>query len=98
MFRKRRTLAEVGLDGEALEAAAPPSREPFQQKERLDELAAAVAGLNPIQRDVVHLRFQQELPLADIAAALSLPLNTVKSHLKRGVERLRTAMEKGEDV
>ncbi len=40
-------------------------------------------------RAVLVLRFQEDLDPADIAASLGMPLNTVKSHLRRSLEWLR---------
>ena len=53
------------------------------------EIRAAVARLPEPYREVVALRFFGELSLADVAAATGRPLNTVKTHLHRGLERLR---------
>jgi RNA polymerase sigma-70 factor (ECF subfamily) len=40
-------------------------------------------------RAVVTLRFQEDLEPTEIAAALDMPVNTVKSHLRRSLEWLR---------
>jgi len=53
------------------------------------EFAAALAGLSPEQREVVLLRFVDDLGLDEIAAALSIPTGTVKSRLHRALETLR---------
>jgi len=53
-------------------------------------LAALLATLAPVPRLVLLLRFQEDLDPSDIARELGLPINTVKSHLKRSLERLRT--------
>lgn len=42
------------------------------------------------QRDCVALRYLMDLPVAEIAATLDLSENSVKTHLKRGLARLRT--------
>ena len=49
----------------------------------------AVAALGEPYREVVALRFFGEMSLAEIAASTRRPLNTVKTHLRRGLERLR---------
>jgi RNA polymerase sigma-70 factor (ECF subfamily) len=40
-------------------------------------------SLRPIERQVVLLACVEKLPQADVAAALDLPVNTVKTHLRR---------------
>lgn len=52
-------------------------------------LARLLAALAPVPRLVLLLRFQEDLDPSEIARELDLPLNTVKSHLKRSLERLR---------
>jgi RNA polymerase sigma-70 factor (ECF subfamily) len=52
-------------------------------------LAQAVAELPPDYRAVVILREVQCLPYDEIAAALHVPLGTVKARLHRARERLR---------
>ena len=51
----------------------------------------AVASLPEPYREVVALRFFGELSLAEVAESTGRPLSTVKTHLRRGLERLRTA-------
>jgi RNA polymerase sigma-70 factor (ECF subfamily) len=48
-----------------------------------------MAGISPASRAVLVLHFQDELPLADVAAILELPLGTVKSRLAYGLRALR---------
>jgi RNA polymerase sigma-70 factor (ECF subfamily) len=48
-----------------------------------------IAGLPAGQREVLILRFVDDLPLAEIALALGLPLGTVKSRLHNALESLR---------
>lgn len=52
-------------------------------------LRALVAELPPRPRAVVLLRFQEDLEVSEIAATLDLPVNTVKSHLRRSLLLLR---------
>ncbi len=60
--------------------------------ERQRAVRLAVAALGDPYREVVALRFFSEMSLAEIAAATRRPLNTVKTHLRRGLERLRTRL------
>ncbi|MEO8252540.1 MAG: RNA polymerase sigma factor [Chloroflexota bacterium] len=57
--------------------------------ERERAVRLAVAALSDPYREVVALRFFGELSLNEIAVATRRPLNTVKTHLRRGLERLR---------
>jgi RNA polymerase sigma-70 factor, ECF subfamily len=52
-------------------------------------LLAAVDRLPPMQKSVVVLRYGEDMPIADIAAALGVGTETVKTHLGRAMERLR---------
>jgi RNA polymerase sigma factor (sigma-70 family) len=59
---------------------------------RQRELAAALAELRPQEREILLLHAWAELSDGEIAAALSLPLGTVKSRLHRTRERLRNRL------
>lgn len=54
---------------------------------------ASLSQLPAIYREVLLLRFQEELSLAEIAAVLSENISTVKSRLYRGLEGLRELLE-----
>jgi RNA polymerase sigma-70 factor (ECF subfamily) len=54
-----------------------------------------VLELSPEARAVLLLRFQEELVPTEIAIVLAMPLNTVKSHLRRSLEWLRAQLAGG---
>ncbi len=58
----------------------------------LERLQQSLAGLPAKQRMVVILRFQEGLGPAEIAEALEMPVNTVKSTLHRSLEDLRKSL------
>ena len=64
--------------------------------ERQQTVRRAVAALDEPYREVVALRFFAERSLDEIASLTGRPLGTVKTHLHRGLLRLRGAM--GEDA
>jgi len=69
---------------------------PFEQllaTERAQHLAAALENLPVTYREVLSLRFEEEMKLEEIAAVLSAPLSTVKSRLRRSLEQLREILE-----
>jgi len=47
-----------------------------------------------IHREVLTLRFEEEMMLEDIAEVIQIPLSTVKSRLSRALENLRGRMER----
>jgi RNA polymerase sigma-70 factor, ECF subfamily len=63
--------------------------------ERAADLRGAVARLDEPYREVVALRFFGELSLVEIAVQTGRPLGTVKTHLHRGLLRLRSAVDGG---
>ncbi len=99
--RRRRTMAsleemsEGGEDDRPFEiASAEPT--PFdnclsQQNSAL--VAGALLTLEPLHREVLVLRFHEELALEEIAAVTGAPLSTVKSRLYRGLAALRPRIE-----
>jgi RNA polymerase sigma-70 factor (ECF subfamily) len=55
-------------------------------------LVLALAGLPRRQREVIALRYLMGLPEAEVAAALGLSSNTVKTHLARALSTLRSRL------
>lgn len=87
----RDTIGEAAL-GTALGGASDPAHLAVRA-ERAAAIRTAVAGLDEPYREVVILRFFGELSLAEIAVQAERPLGTVKTHLHRGLQRLRLALE-----
>ena len=56
-------------------------------------LSSALARLSPERREVLLLRFVDDMSLQDIADTLSIPLGTVKSRLHLAVRDLRNSPE-----
>ena len=87
---QRRPEAELDAVAEPVlaDGAADPDRLVVAAEARA-EIRDAVAGLPDPYREVVALRFFGDLSLAEVAEATGRPINTVKTHLRRGLERLR---------
>lgn len=58
-------------------------------------VAAALSELSPIRRAAILLRFYEDMPEAEIARTLDRPLNTVKSDIRRALEKLRPLLQEG---
>ncbi len=95
LWRKESRLVEDDgvLDLLPDEGETDPARL-VEENEMRQTLAQAVAALPPMYRAVIALRYDAELSYEEIAAALHLPLNTVRTHLKRAKARLRRMLEK----
>lgn len=68
------------------EIAAPVSKETQSSR---SELAAVLIVLPDEQREVLLMRFVDDMTLQDIATALNIPVGTVKSRLHHALQRLR---------
>ena len=75
----------------ASEAVAPPVLSEWEWKHSLEALLERVS---PASRAVLLLHYGNDLTLEVIAAALELPVGTVKSRLSYGVAALRRLMNK----
>jgi RNA polymerase sigma-70 factor (ECF subfamily) len=78
---------------ERLEAAGPGQLDQMLEFERGVLLAAAVAKLPVIHREVLTLRFEEDMKLEEIAEVAGIPISTVKSRLGRALESLRGKLE-----
>jgi RNA polymerase sigma-70 factor (ECF subfamily) len=84
-IRRRNHRQEYATDALPDAGHLPPTREIFVA----DRLQALVAGLPARARMVVVLRYQEEMDPTEIADTLNMPINTVKSHLRRSIAALR---------
>ncbi len=88
-------MSEAGEDERPFEVAMDgPS--PFQQfatREDRAEVAEVLLKLEPNFREVLVLRFHDEMSLEEIASVTHAPLSTVKSRLYRGLAALKPQVE-----
>lgn len=73
----------------SVDAATAESDELASLPERID-VQSALSRLPPAERRLIELSYLGGYSHAELAAALGLPLGTVKSTLRRGIERLRS--------
>lgn len=72
---------------------APSAEETASVQETRREVVEALRALPRRQRECLALRYYLELSIEDIADALGVSANSVKTHLKRGLRGLATALE-----
>jgi RNA polymerase sigma-70 factor (ECF subfamily) len=80
--RKKRQRASGGEENLADLLAPPSSSNP-------SGLAEALTALTDAHREVILMRFVDGLSLEEIAAALDVPIGTVKSRLHHALQQLR---------
>ena len=87
--RRKKPQALDSLSGPEMTAAGPSALDQFSVREREAQLHESLERLPAAYREVLLLRFQEDLTLEEIAGVLDAPLSTVKSRLYRGLEALR---------
>lgn len=95
----RRVAANLAIDWlrraahnttQPLEAGAEIPAQQAEEDPLLNrELDRMLGELTPAARAVMVLRYQEDCDVAEIATALDMPVNTVKSHIKRSLTALR---------
>ncbi|MCX7803604.1 MAG: RNA polymerase sigma factor [Planctomycetota bacterium] len=100
VLRKKAVRQEVSLEdalgdgrggGGAMEPAGDRTPDPGEEAKRREEnerLLAAILRLTELERAVVLMHFREGMTLGEVAAALSIPIGTVKSRLHAGLRRL----------
>lgn len=84
-------LTEAGGMERSLDTVST-EKSPFEQLQRLESgqlVAEAMLELEPLHREAIVLRFQEEMTLEEISQVTMAPLSTVKSRLYRGLAALR---------
>jgi len=87
---RRRALRETAVMQSAETVCRP------DESTRLDA-ARALAGLDPAQRAVISLCLAADFSHSEAAAALNLPLGTIKSHVQRGRAKLLESLGDRDD-
>ncbi|HVS89849.1 MAG TPA: RNA polymerase sigma factor [Candidatus Acidoferrum sp.] len=85
-------------DGAPMEIADEEGPSPLRLalgREQKAKVQASLEQVPAIYREVLLLRFQEELKLEEIAKVLETPISTVKSRLYRGLESLKGVLQGG---
>jgi RNA polymerase sigma-70 factor, ECF subfamily len=106
-YRRKRTMSsldelfETGNDDDKpmsfeVPDNAPTPFERFSSIEDREHIAAALLQLDTLYREVLVLRFHEELTLEEIAKVTRAPLSTVKSRLYRGLASIKPKLERAQ--
>ena len=94
---RRATRHRSGIAGSdeaaALVASADDTELGALERVDRDEMAGLVASLPEEQRQAITLSFYSGYTNSEVARILGIPIGTVKSRMRRGLERLRRALE-----
>jgi RNA polymerase sigma-70 factor, ECF subfamily len=101
-MRRRRTMVSLEelctAEGEDYTFEIPSTEpNPFDEyrcQEEARKITGALLMLDPLHREVLVLRFHEDLSLEEIATVTRSPLSTVKSRLYRGIAQLKPHLEK----
>jgi RNA polymerase sigma-70 factor (ECF subfamily) len=96
--RRRRRGARPPTEelGEQLAEQPPETVESaLELRDEAEAARRALASLRPAQRRVLEMNLIEGRSHGEIAEATALPLGTVKSHARRGLERLRELLGEG---
>lgn len=99
ILRASRTRVVSDIDaGEEIAEDAPGILDSLEKHELGLLLHGAIAALPPHYRTVIILRYMDEFSYEEISQTLNLPLNTVRTHLRRAKEQLKIKMENSEQA
>ena len=91
---RRRGAPPIRLDDDGTDIDLPSDNPDddvaatVERTEQAQAVRAAIAKLPDAQRLALTLHYFEDLRYEDIADVMGVPLNTVKSHIRRGKERL----------
>ena len=92
-LRRQSNKPYEDLDGLELASDAPLGSFVIEQNQVIARVTKALETLSEEQREVVRLSFIHNLPHAEIAIKVGIPLGTVKSRLWLAYDRLRPMLE-----
>ena len=99
VMRREKRHQTVG-DGEMIDLAddADSPQETVERTEQQEAVQKALATLSEEYREVLLLRYMEELDYAEIAEVLQLPSGTVKSRINRAKAALKAALLKSGNI
>jgi len=103
-YRRKRTMSSLDelIEGESddrpmtfeIAGDEPTPFDRFSSLEDREKIAAALIELDTLHREVLVLRFHEEMSLEEIAKVTKTHLSTVKSRLYRGLAMIKPKLER----
>lgn len=101
-LRKRKEVYSLDMmredTGFDVQDHGPGAYARLEEKERMRLLREGLAALPPEMRQMIVLRDVQGMAYDEVAAALDLPLGTVKSRISRAREKLSDFLKKSSEL
>lgn len=102
-FRKRKDLQLSSFEGEeggnplieSLEDIEMLPDELFEKVQNEKDMKSLLQEIQPLYREVLILRYYEDLTFEEIGEVLGKPLHTVKSQHRRGLKQLRNILGRG---
>ena len=101
MLRRRDDTVEIDsdqFDSDVMNALQDPQATPIEALQLSGDakaLAHCMSGLDGQHRQVVALAFYHDLSHSEVAQQMTLPIGTVKTWIRRSLEKLRLCLAKG---
>ncbi|HIS47225.1 MAG TPA: RNA polymerase sigma factor [Candidatus Scybalocola faecigallinarum] len=93
-YLRKKKLYVTEIDGELVEAVQSPPDEDFIQEEENETLYGHLLSLPDIQKNALILHYYHGLKIKDISVITGVPVSTVKSRMKQGIDKLRKIYQK----
>ncbi|MFH0779515.1 MAG: RNA polymerase sigma factor [Parcubacteria group bacterium] len=89
-WRRRREKRELLIiDGEENSFETIEEEDAYLLIANKNDLARALEKIKPIHKTIILMHYYQEFSYEEIATALEIPINTVKTHLHRAKKELK---------
>lgn len=97
--RKSSTRNETPID-DAHDPADPgeSALEALERWETAECVQRALSGLPVRDREILALRYMEDLKVAELAERINMPVGTVKAQIHRALARLKTLLERHHDA
>jgi RNA polymerase sigma factor (sigma-70 family) len=102
LLRRSDVAAEIDgdqFDADIMNALHDPAATPIEALELSRDakaLAYCMSALEGLHRQVVGLAFFHDLSHSEVAQQMALPIGTVKTWIRRSLEKLKTCLAKGD--